>query len=115
VYFFVVVLSLTILLTRLAGTRLTKHKGAVVQISDFKPICSRVPLPQDRMSNEDFVVFECNEVSLLGGSGEAVFGQPKGVEQHPDISEWTKGLAQAGGAGYVLIASAYCLGQTNLF
>jgi len=62
------------------------------------------------MSNEEFVVFVCNDVSLLGSSGEAVFGRPKGIEQHPDICQWTKGLAEGGGAGYVLFAISVVLG-----
>ncbi len=62
------------------------------------------------MSNDEFVVFVCNDVSLLGSSGEAVFGRPKGIEQHPDICQWTKGLAKGGGAGYVFFATSIVLG-----
>lgn len=111
VHFFVLVLLLTIHPTRHAGTRLTQHKGAIVRISDFKPICSHIPMPQGRMTSEDFVVLECKDVSVIGCSGEGIFGQPKGVEQHPEISEWTKGLAQGGGAGYVANTSVCCSDQ----
>lgn len=79
--------------------RLTQHKGAIVGISKFKPICSRFPLEQDRMSNVPFIIFECDSVEILGASGEATFGLPKGIEQVPEISQWSKGLGQGGGAG----------------
>jgi hypothetical protein len=51
------------------------------------------------MSSEAFIIFECNYIEITGGSGEATFGQPKGIEQDPEISLWSKGVAQCGGAG----------------
>jgi len=53
------------------------------------------------MSTEAFVVFECEQVSLIGSPGEPTFGQPKAIEQERDIDLWSRGLAQGGGAGYV--------------
>ena len=79
--------------------RLIQHKGAIASISKFKPICSRFPLEQGRMSSEKFIIFECDSVEILGCSGESTFGQPKGIEQDPEISLWSKGIAQGGGAG----------------
>jgi hypothetical protein len=79
--------------------RITQHKGAIATISKFKPISSRFPLAQDRMSSEAFIIFECDYVEILGSTGESTFGQPKGIEQDPEIGLWSKGIAQGGGAG----------------
>jgi len=79
--------------------RLTQQKGAIAAISKFKPICSRFPLAQNKMSNDKFIILECGYVEILGGTGEALFGHPKGIEQEAAIGQWSKGVAQSGGAG----------------
>jgi len=56
------------------------------------------------MSTEAFVLFECEQVSLIGSPGEPTFGQPKGIEHERDIDLWSRGVAQDGGAGYVSAA-----------
>lgn len=89
---------------RNSRTRLTQNKGAIVSMSKFRPISSRFPLEAGRMSTEAFVIFECEQVSIIGSPGELTFGQPKAIEHEREIDLWSRGVAQGGGAGYVSAA-----------
>ena len=54
------------------------------------------------MSDEPSLAIECLSFSILGSSGEAIFGNPKPITVHPDLYQWSEGLKRDGGAGYVL-------------
>ena len=86
--------------TSYANTRFTQNKGAVVSISKFRPIHSRVPLGRNGKPTPDaHIALECDSVAVLGSSGESTFGNPKPITSNPDVRLWSDGLNHDGGAG----------------
>ncbi|KIM45036.1 hypothetical protein M413DRAFT_327654 [Hebeloma cylindrosporum] len=89
--------------TSYSNTRFTQNKGALVSISKFRPMHSRVPLGKDgKLTPEAHLALECNSVSVLGASGESTFGNPRPITSHPDVKLWSDSLLHDGGAGNVL-------------
>ncbi|KAH9485318.1 hypothetical protein JR316_0002226 [Psilocybe cubensis] len=85
------------------GQRLTRHKGAIFRISRFRPISTRIPTTSGTLTTEPTLVLECSSLVDLGSSGEATFGSPEPILNHPDIRLWNDGLKKDGGAGYALV------------
>ncbi|KAH9935678.1 uncharacterized protein B0H18DRAFT_1114395 [Fomitopsis serialis] len=86
-----------------SGRKLTEYRTAMIIIKQFRPFCSRIPLGWDKgMSNSVHVCLEVNDFGLSGAFNEPMWGSPKAIELHSDISEWVQGLRQGGGAGNVL-------------
>lgn len=85
---------------RLSNKRLTQHGTALIFIKHFKPFFARVPLGSNKgMSAHPRLAMECEEFSIIGASGEGVFGNPRVVESNEDLRMWSEGLRQHGGAG----------------
>ena len=90
-------------------TSFTRHKTALITIKNFKLIFTRVPLGTPRkMSDEPSLAIECLSFSILGSSGEDIFGNPKPITVHPDLYQWSEGLKRDGGAGCVLSMGLLC-------
>ncbi|TFK44635.1 hypothetical protein BDQ12DRAFT_730668 [Crucibulum laeve] len=87
--------------SNITGKRLTQLKTAIVQIKRFKPFFTRIPLNK-RMSTHYQLALECNSVSLIGSISEAMFGNPKPIDTHPALKDWSEGLVKDGGAGNIL-------------
>ncbi|KJA27812.1 hypothetical protein HYPSUDRAFT_34960 [Hypholoma sublateritium FD-334 SS-4] len=89
--------------SRMQNTRLTQQKGAIVTIKKFRPIFTRIPgLDGGKPSKGSYLALECDSVSLLGSAGESTFGNPKPINNHPDMHAWSEGLDHPGGAGNIL-------------
>ncbi|KAF8161026.1 hypothetical protein B0H34DRAFT_699122 [Crassisporium funariophilum] len=83
--------------------RLTQHKTAIITVQNFRPIFTRLPLgDKQRMTDSSYLAIECHTLSILGSSGEAIFGSPKPITSHVDLHLWSEGLKLDGGAGNVL-------------
>ena len=86
-----------------SSKRFTQHKTAVITIKNFKLIFTRVPLGiHGTMTTEPSLAIECLSFSVLGSSGEAIFGNPKSITDHPELHRWSKCLERDGGAACVL-------------
>lgn len=95
--------------------RLTQHKTAVITIKNFKLIFTRVPLGALGMiTAEPSLAIECLWFSILGSSGEAIFGDPKPITNHSDLNQWSECLKRDGGAGYVLSLCLVCLNRLSI-
>lgn len=91
------------------GKRLTRHKTALITIKNFRLIYTRIPLgTPGTMSSEPTLAIECLLFSILGSSGEAIFGNPKPITVHPDLHQWSECLKRDGGAGCVLSVGLVC-------
>ena len=87
-----------------SSKRFTRHKTALITIKDFRLVFTRVPIgTPGKVSSEPSLAIECSSFSILGSSGEAVFGNPKPITDHPDLYEWSECLKRDGGAGCVLV------------
>lgn len=94
--------SLFLSIRSASHTRLTQHKGAIVTIKNFRPMSSRLPCgPGGAPTSAAYLALECDYVSVLGSSGEGRFGNPVPITNNVDMSAWSDGLNQAGGAGQV--------------
>lgn len=61
------------------------------------------------MTSQPSLAIECLSFSVLGSSGEATFGNPKPITDHPDLHLWSECLKRDGGAGCVLLELVYCV------
>jgi hypothetical protein len=85
-----------------SGKPITKYKTAIIQIKDFKPMLRRIPIGKGKLTSEGMLALDCNYFQTVGSFGEVRFGNPKAIEKHLDLNEWSEGLRQDGGAGYDL-------------
>lgn len=72
-----------------------------MQIKQFRPMFTRVPLSQGMMSPSSQLALDVGAFSLQGAFDESVYGSPREVESHDGIREWSEGLRSEGGGGYV--------------
>ncbi|KAJ7132817.1 hypothetical protein C8R43DRAFT_1023510 [Mycena crocata] len=79
--------------SRKFGRRLTETRTALVTIKQFKPISTRVPVRKGNMSAETRLALHCEEVSVIGSSGENQWGHPKDLDSDVDLREWVHGLS----------------------
>ncbi|KAF8813587.1 hypothetical protein BYT27DRAFT_7180339, partial [Phlegmacium glaucopus] len=87
----------------ITSKRFTQHKTAVITIKNFRLIFTRVPLGTlGTMSSQPSLAIECLWFSVLGSSGEAIFGNPKPITDHSDLHLWSECLKRDGGAGNIL-------------
>ena len=84
--------------------RFTQHKTAIITIKNFRLIFTRIPLGTlGTLTSHPSLAIECLWFSVLGSSGEAIFGNPKSITDHPDLRLWADCLKRDGGAGCVLL------------
>ncbi|KAJ3486383.1 hypothetical protein NLJ89_g11815 [Agrocybe chaxingu] len=82
--------------------RITKDKGAILSIQNFKPMVMRIPMAGGSVTTNPSLALDCQTISLLGSAGEAVFGNPISITSIRELREWCEGLVQDGGAGNIL-------------
>jgi hypothetical protein len=84
-----------------SGNRLTEYRNAIVQIKNFRPTFSRVPIGNNvrQQSADSHLLFEVGSVDILGSEGEGQFGNPTDVEENEKVMAWTGGLREHGGGG----------------
>jgi len=84
-----------------SGRRFTEHRNAIVQIKNFHPKFSRVPIGNNvrTLSPDSHLVFEVGSIEILGSENEGEFGNPKDVEENAKVMAWTEGLREHGGGG----------------
>lgn len=92
---------LIILFRKYSTSPLTSHLGAVVAIKDFRPVFTRIPLPNNcrTMSAESYLAFEVDSINILGSDGESIFGSPKTVEENVKVKAWADDQRKMGGNG----------------
>ncbi|KAL1689461.1 hypothetical protein GGG16DRAFT_57716 [Schizophyllum commune] len=77
-------------------------KSAIATVT-VKPMHTHVPLGDGKGVSHDLrLALDCTEFHLIGSFGEEVFGKPKPLRQHPEISAWEKALRKDGGEGNFL-------------
>jgi hypothetical protein len=88
-----------------ASKEITQHRGALVLISEWHVICTRVPLALNRtgMTVDQHLVLEVDNVDVKEGTGDSIYGTPKDVETGAKIQMWIEGLRQGGGGGCVIV------------
>ncbi|KAL1726418.1 hypothetical protein EV714DRAFT_219415 [Schizophyllum commune] len=78
------------------------EKSAIATVT-VKPMHTHVPLGDGKGVSHDLrLALDCTEFHLIGSFGEEVFGKPKPLRQHPEISAWEKALRKDGGEGNFL-------------
>ncbi|KAF5370642.1 hypothetical protein D9758_001856 [Tetrapyrgos nigripes] len=87
---------------KLHKRRFTEVKTALITLSTFRVLFSRVPLLGGGVSRQSTLVFECTGFSLLGSIGEPRFSLSTEIENDPDLKEWIDGLRHGGGGGNIL-------------
>ncbi|KAI4528656.1 hypothetical protein K525DRAFT_183636 [Schizophyllum commune Loenen D] len=77
-------------------------KSAIATVT-VKPMHTHVPLGDGKGVSHDLrLALDCTEFHLIGSFGEEVFGKPKPLRLHPEISAWEKALRKDGGEGNFL-------------
>ena len=73
------------------------RKSAIATVT-VKPMHTHVPLGDGKGVSHDLrLALDCTEFHLIGSFGEEVFGKPKPLRQHTEISAWEKALRKDGG------------------
>lgn len=84
----------------------TDLKTALIQIKQFRPILTRVPVTyRDGLSAESVVALEVKDFNVKGSLGAERWGSPTDVGTDERILAWTNGLRSDGGGGYVLTST----------
>ncbi|KAL1707462.1 hypothetical protein EV121DRAFT_199123 [Schizophyllum commune] len=77
-------------------------KSAIATVT-VRPMHTHVPLGDGKGVSHDLrLALDCTEFHLIGSFGEEVFGKPKPLRLHPEISAWEKALRKDGGEGNFL-------------
>ncbi|KAL1669619.1 hypothetical protein GGF50DRAFT_43723 [Schizophyllum commune] len=77
-------------------------KSAIATVT-VRPMHTHVPLGDGQGVSHDLrLALDCTEFHLIGSFGEEVFGKPKPLRLHPEISAWEKALRKDGGEGNFL-------------
>lgn len=80
--------------------RLTTKRYAVLLISKYKLIFTKVPFPNKQGVDEVYrLALEVNAVRVVGAEGEGTFANPKDIEEDNDMHLWAKGLRTGDGSG----------------
>ncbi|KAF7793943.1 hypothetical protein EIP86_005066 [Pleurotus ostreatoroseus] len=87
---------------RFQGKSLSGYKTAVLGLKQFRPVFTRIPGPNG-MKPESQLVLDVDRFELKGCFGEAVYGSPRAVEHDEGVREWSEGLRNDGGGGYVRV------------